>query len=113
MVSLWLDDERDPNKPFIQQEFGAQPGMIWVKTAPEAITYLQKGNVGYISIDHDLGVPETGYDLAKWIEEQAYNGKLPPLQWTVHSQNMIGRRNIITAMKNADRYWQAAPSQPE
>jgi hypothetical protein len=104
-ISIWLDDERDPNEPFIQREYGAKPGMLWAKTAKEAKDIISQGNVAFISFDHDLADIETGYDLAKWIEEQAYHKKIPRLIWTVHSDNMVGRRNIIMAMKNAEKFW--------
>ena len=103
-IELWLDDERDPNDPFIQEEFHARPGMIWVKTVPEAKEILKQGNVSYISFDNDLAQPEEGKDLAKWIEEEAYYNRLKPMQWTVHSQNVIGQKHIIMAMKNADKF---------
>lgn len=102
---LWLDDERNPDDPLIQELFGARPGMIWVKTVPEAKKYLSEGNISFISLDHDLGQLESGYDLAKWIEEEAYFGRLPQFSWAVHSQNAKGKDNIVAAMKNADRFW--------
>jgi len=34
-MELWLDDERDPDDPYIQEDFhSARPGLKWVKTAP-------------------------------------------------------------------------------
>ncbi len=104
-MKLWLDDERDPTKPYIQEEFGAEPDMIWVKTVAAAINRLKDDTVTFISFDHDLGTKETGLDLANWIEKKAYHGNLSPLKWNVHSQNVVGARNIIRAMQNADKYW--------
>lgn len=106
-IELWLDDERDPNDPSIQEDFHSRPGMVWVKTVPEAKKYLIQKNVDFISFDHDLGQPESGYDLAKWIEEESYFGHLPRIKWTIHTQNPSGARNIIMAMKNADKFWNA------
>jgi len=57
-ISLWLDDERDPTNPDIQNGFGSLGNEIWVKTAPEAIDILSGGNVTSVSLDHDLGEPE-------------------------------------------------------
>jgi len=104
-VELWLDDERDPNDPFIQDEFHARPGMTWVKTVPEAKEILKTGNVTYLLFDNDLGLPEEGKDLAKWIDEEAFYKRLPRLMWTVHSQNPAATREIIMAMKSAERFW--------
>jgi hypothetical protein len=104
-VELWLDDERDPNDPLIQKDFHSRPGMVWVKTVPEAKEIIKQGNVSFISFDNDLGQPEEGYDLAKWIEEEAYFKRLPPMEWAVHSQNTEGQRFIIMSMNNATKYW--------
>jgi hypothetical protein len=74
-IRLWLDDERDPKNPEIQRLYGAAGNEIWVKTAPEAINYLNTKNVKYISLDHDLGnLPGvgSGYDVAKYIEKKCF-----------------------------------------
>ncbi len=105
-MKIWLDDERDPKDPFIQKEFGASSDMLWVKTAPEAIAYLSTGKVTYISLDHDLCANATGYDVATWIEAQAFAGELPKLNWDVHTQNSVGYQKIVTALANADKYWE-------
>lgn len=78
-----------------------------VKTAPEAIALLATGKVERISLDHDLGPPEagTGYDVAKWIEEAAYNGKIPAMRFGVHTANPVGRANMVSSLQNAHRYW--------
>jgi len=47
----------------------------------------------------------TGLDVAKWIEEQAFHNKIPRLTWALHSYNPVGVRNMMLALKNADRYW--------
>lgn len=107
-ISLWLDDERDPNDSSIQEDFGARPGMIWVKTVPAAKEILKTGKVTYISFDNDLGQPEEGRHLANWIEEEAYYGRLPKILWMVHSKNMSAVKQIIMAMKNADKFWNQA-----
>jgi len=90
MINIWLDDERDPNNTKIQELFGAEPGMIWCKTADSAISRLKSNSVDWISLDHDLGTTATGYDVAKWIEERAHSGELFPLAWTIHSANVVG-----------------------
>ena len=59
-IKLWLDDERDPKNPIIQNLFGAEGDEVWVKTAYAAIQYLRQGNVESISLDHDLGLPSAG-----------------------------------------------------
>ena len=105
MIDLWLDDERDPNDPKIQELFGAEPGMIWVKTAHAALSRLKSGHVRWISLDHDLGTTTTGYDVARWIEERAFHGQLPRLDWSVHSMNVEGTKAMRAALLSADLYW--------
>lgn len=106
-IKLWLDDERDPTDPYIQNMFGAEGDEIWVKTAHVAISHLQQGNIISVSLDHDLGPDSagTGMDVAKWIEEQAFHGNLPRLSWSVHSLNPIGARDMTRALKRADVFW--------
>lgn len=104
-MKLWLDDERDPRNAKIQFDFGAVGDETWVKTVDEAIRHLRTGMVTSISLDHDLGTTQTGYDLAKWIEEEAFYKRLPKLEWCVHSMNSVGAKNIQRAMINAERYW--------
>lgn len=105
MIDLWLDDERDPDHPQIEELFGASSGMVWVKSAHAAISRLKSGEVRSISFDHDLGPGMTGYDVAKWIEVRAYSGILTRIFWTVHSKNVRGAKAIRQAMLNADQYW--------
>lgn len=78
-----------------------------VKTAADAVAALQSGEVEYISFDHDLGdeVNGTGYDVAKWIEEKAFNNEVPRLRHDVHSSNPSGAANIVAAMNQADAFW--------
>lgn len=106
-LHLWLDDERDPNSPTTQTLFHATGQEVWVKTAQEAISLLQTGKITHISLDHDLGEhSDTGMTVAKYIEEAAFHGTLPRLEWTVHSMNPIGRKNMEAALTNANRFWE-------
>lgn len=97
-MRLWVDDERPMPKQF---DFQA-------KTAKEAIKCIETGNVTEISLDHDLGSEAenaTGYFVAQFIEMAAHNGWIAPIQWSVHSANPAGRKNIELAMKSAERFW--------
>lgn len=94
-MNVWLDDERPMPSDY----------HIHVRTAEDAIALLETGKVTKISLDHDLGQVKTGYDVAKWIEENAANGSLKKLRIRVHTQNPVGRKNICAACQNADRYW--------
>lgn len=105
-MKVWLDDVRDPNNPFFHEHKGAEYGMVWVKTVEEAIALLETGEVTEISLDNDLGSGyREGREVAKWIEENAYNGKLKPLSARVHSDNIVAKREMRSAIYNARRYW--------
>lgn len=95
LVKVWLDDVRPMPEGFD----------VHVKTAEEAIDLISLGGVSKISFDHDLGTELTGYDVAKKIEELAFNFKIFPIEWIIHSQNGVGAENIKRAMKKADEYW--------
>jgi hypothetical protein len=105
-MCIWLDDERDPKDPVIQEKFWATGDEVWVKTADEVILLLLSNEVEFISFDHDLGESQrTGYDVAKFIEAGAENGTIDPMGWRVHSQNSVGAANIRSAMHSAERWW--------
>jgi len=94
---VWLDDERAMPEGY----------NIHVKTAAEAIKLLRSGTVKHISFDHHLGNSKgTGYDVAKWIEEQAYHGRFMSITWHIHTDNPVAYLNIHAAMANADKYWE-------
>ena len=103
-IKLWLDDVR-PMPP----EY-----TYWAMTASGAIKRLVTGMVTDISLDHDLGEPlwlvGTGYQVAMWIEEAAFLGKITKLNWKVHSANPVGSEKITQALKNADRFWETKKS---
>ena len=95
-VSLWVDDVRPMPDDY----------SLHAKTAELAIEILESRlSVHRISLDHDLGAFGTGYDIAKWIEEQAYYGNLPRIAWEIHSANPVGCKNMEAALKKADEYW--------
>jgi hypothetical protein len=94
-MRVWLDDVREMPKGFD----------VWAKDTRRIITLIRWGDVDYISFDHDLGEKLTGYDVAKFIEQMAYDGFINPIQWDVHSANPVGRKNIEMAMESACRFW--------
>ena len=96
-IIMWLDDVREMPPHFTH----------WVKTADQAIELLRAGEVIECSLDHDLGSDfnGTGYDVASWIEEQAHAGTLNPVRCKVHSQNVVGAKNMKMALRSAYRAW--------
>jgi hypothetical protein len=95
-LRLWLDDERPMPEGFD----------IHARTADKALEFLKSGVVSVVSLDHDLGEGNgTGYDVAKYIEEAAFNGEIPRMEVRVHSANPVGRMNIRRCIDNANRFW--------
>lgn len=94
---VWLDDER-PMPPEYTNH---------VRTAAEAIELLKTGEVQTISLDHDLGGAwnGTGYDVAKFIEQEAVAGRLKRIRVYMHTQNPVGKENMRKALCNAHRAW--------
>src|SRR5687767_10496793 len=83
-VKLWLDDERP-----------APPGWVRANTATEALRLLAEGDVEEVSLDHDLGIEETGYDVVLWIEEKVFTDPTySPPRMRVHSANISARKKM-------------------
>lgn len=96
-MRIWLDDVR-----LMHQDYN-----VWTKTAAETIELLKTGLVTHISLDHDLGDPSagTGYDVACFIEQQAFTNSIPRIVWNIHSANPVGVNNMTTALQRADTFW--------
>ena len=97
-MRLWLDDIRDPNTDFFQQEKGAYPGMLWVKTVEEAKQAMLDHDITFMSLDHDLGTKLTGYDFVKWVAEQVWHENIKLPKFAVHSDNAPAMLQMIQAL---------------
>ena len=105
-LHIWLDDERDPKSPDIQREFGTNGNEVWIKTIEPIQELILQNKVDFIDFDNDLGEGnKEGRDLAKWIEEKAFNKEIKQFGWQVHSMNSVAAIEIEQAMTNADRFW--------
>lgn len=89
---LFIDDERMPT----------QSDFIIARNSYDAIWMIENyGLPTEIAFDHDLGGQDTAMRLVAFLEELVYNKEveLPEFfTFSVHSQNPVGKRNIITAM---------------
>lgn len=95
-MKVFLDDERE--SPY---------GWIRSESADIAIFLLKHYDVSEISLDHDLGLPETGsgYDVLLWIEEQVFmNGYKPP-KIHIHTANSSARIKMENAVKRIEKEW--------
>ena len=78
---------------------------LWVERADYCMNHVRCGHVSHISFDHDLGSGGTGYMVANLIEELAYQHKIAPITWDIHSANPVGVDRIKAAMTSAERFW--------
>lgn len=102
-MKIWLDDQIND---IACADRHTPEGYIGVDSALKAIKLIKKGNVSFISFDHDLGYNKfSGYIVAKYIEKYAFLGKLNKIGWEIHSANPVGSNNIRTAMLSAERFW--------
>ena len=76
-------------------------GYIGVRNYKEFVKYIEEDELPhFISFDHDLGGGKTGYDCAKWLVEYCLERWLPLPEFSVHSQNPVGRLNISAHLAN-------------
>ena len=104
-MRIWLDDYR-PAPEYDKVTGRELPKWTVVKTSAECIKLVETGGVKFISFDHDLLGDDTGYKVAMRIEELAAAGKIPPIDYAVHSGNPVGAKRIDQAMKSAWRFWE-------
>ena len=94
-LHVWLDDARPE-----------PAGWVRVWWPAEAIALLAAGRVAVISLDHDLGDDGigTGYDVARWLEEQVVMHGFTPPEVRVHSANPVGRARMLQAIAGIRRH---------
>ena len=102
-MKLWLDDQiNDPSAP----PRHPPEGWLGVDSAIQACRLLARGGVTHISLDHDLGEDKfTGYLVALFIEKRAFQKRIKPLSWAIHSANPVGAEKMRYALSLADRFW--------
>lgn len=93
MKKLFLDDLRIvPN------------GFLSVKSYFEFTEFILQNRLpDFISFDHDLGEEKTGYDCAKWLVNFCMDNNLQLPEFSVHSQNPVGKENIQLLLENFNK----------
>lgn len=100
-VSIYLDDLRPTPDNFDIRTY----------TVEETIKAIlaNDGNIYCISLDNDLGVGyKEGREVLKWIEEQAYEKKIKPIDHIfIHTGNPVAQNEMMMARFNTYKYWAA------
>ena len=96
MLRVWIDDERPMPDDF----------NVHVRNYSEFCDVLCRGeDIELVSFDHDLGEHGNAYEIAKYIEEEAYNHQIQRFNWEIHSANPVGAKRIRQALEKADSFW--------
>lgn len=89
IIKLYLDDLRPIPKGFIE-----------IRSYLAFTEYItQNGLPDYISFDHDLGLEQSGFDCAKFLVNYCLDNKLKLPEFTVYSQNPVGKRKYRKSFK--------------
>jgi len=93
---LWLDDQINDLETPVRW---APEGFIGAGSTEEAKKLVVKnGPPGFMDLDHDLGGDDTAMIFLNWLFS-SYGCEYPP-DYNVHSENPIGRDNIVSFMKS-------------
>jgi len=93
MIKIWLDDLRKAKKDWIT-----------IICAEDAIALLKEGIVKEISLDHDLGLQKTGYDVINWIEKEVMTKGFNPPIIHIHTDNPVGRKAMKVVAERIKKY---------
>lgn len=97
-VRLWIDDERPIPEGWICARTAVQAKFLFEAAVEEGFVIVE------VSFDHDLGLGESGYDVATWLEERVAYGHLPaPAALGVHSANPIGVHRLRQVISSIER----------
>ena len=93
-IKLWLDDCRP-----------APAGWTLAVTVAEAKALLRTGRVTHASLDYHLTGREKGHEVATFIKEEAFAGRLPRLAWTTHTSDSTGAAHMRGILEDAETFW--------
>lgn len=93
-IKLWLDDCRP-----------APAGWTLAITVAQALALLRTGRVTHVSLDYHLTGREKGHEVATFIKEEAFAGRLPRLTWATHTSDPHGAAHMCAILDDADVFW--------
>lgn len=102
---MFIDDERFPSET-------SEKDFLVVRSSNEAIaSIVLLGCPSFISFDHDLGGDDTAMIVVYWMIEQDLDARekgqkffADNFDFTVHSQNPIGAKNIKETLNSYLRF---------
>jgi len=104
-ICVFLDDERNPLdiKNLMGKYFVENWTIVRNYTDFTKVIDANIGNIGVVSFDHDLAckvkdVEKTGKDCADYLIYKCIEKSMEFPSWFVHTQNTVGRTNIISAI---------------
>lgn len=102
---LWLDDLRNPfDKNNLSNWNKNLLDIVWVRNYDEFIDYIYHNGVpDIVSFDHDLGEDKSGADCANYLGEYCVETNTNIPEWYVHSANPVGKENIISKLRSAEK----------
>ncbi|BFL36541.1 hypothetical protein K380107A5_19120 [Holdemania massiliensis] len=66
------------------------------KTVSQAQQFFSENTYDLVSLDDDLGTPQTGYDFCLWLVQQPQAVDLK--QIVLHTDNHYGRANMLSLL---------------
>ena len=109
-MKIFLDDERIPrNVTWLPYELVVdlknQHDWLVIRNYDDFVKTVVEyfHDISIILFDHDLGDSKSGYECAKWLVEYIMDDGKPNNLKTVsvHSQNPVGKQNIINYFQSA------------
>ena len=97
MINLFLDDLRECPSGFIlaRNDLTCRRWLL-----------LHKTKLNILSLDHDLGEEETGYDFVKWLVETGMSDpSVYPKVIYLHTANPVGRHNMYQLLNRYKPEW--------
>lgn len=97
-ITAYLDDNRPTPDNFDVHVYDSEHLM-------EMLSYK---NITHISLDNDLGpyCHVEGYQVARFLEEQAFENKIPKLQIQIHSANTVASKEMQQAIAKCNEFWE-------
>lgn len=105
LLNIFMDDIRDaPGMGYYDSVSWERPEDMWVpaRKVEDVMYLLEQGVVNNLSLDHNMGKDQNGYnqtdgyELVCWMEK---SGNWPKGKITVHSAGFTGKQKMEAVLK--------------